>query len=195
MKFLSVSRASVFGHGLCLALGAITAGCMADGNLDEGEASVSSEITLDPTASYTLVGVQSNLCVGPVGGSTASGVRLEIETCTGTANQRFRPEAMGGGFFRLRNELSGLCMDVSGASLFLGAPIIQFECHTGSNQQWSIADIAGGSERMTARHSGQVLDVTGQGTAPGTLLEQWSSNGGANQHFFMNEALPAIVAN
>jgi len=168
---------------------------MTDGNLDEGGASVSSEISLDPTASYTMVGVQSNRCVGPVGGSTASGVRLEIETCTGMAIQRFRPEAMGSGFFRMRNELSGLCIDVSGASPFLGAPIIQFACGTGTNQQWLVSDVTGGSERLTARHSGQVLDVTGQGTAPGTLLEQWSSNGGANQHFFMNEALPTIVIN
>jgi hypothetical protein len=195
MKVIAMRRASVLGHGLCLALGAITTGCMTDGSLDEGEASVSSEVSLDPTASYTIVGVQSNRCIGPVGGSTASGARLEIETCTGMAIQRFRPEPMGGGFFRWRNEQSGLCMDVSGASISLGAPIIQFACSTGTNQQWAVADVAGGSERMTARHSGQVLDVTGQGTAPGTLLEQWASNGGANQHFFTNEALPTIVAN
>jgi hypothetical protein len=175
--------------GLCLALGAFGTGCATDGT----EASVSSEITLDPTATYALLGVQSNRCVGPIGGSTASNVRLEIETCTGTANQRWRPESVGSGFFRLHNELSGLCMDVSGASPFLGAAVIQFTCNTGANQQWAITDVAGGSEVLTARHSGQVLDVTGQGTAAGTLLEQWASNGGANQHFGMNEALPAIV--
>lgn len=190
MKIVS-TRASV--SGLCLALGAFGTGCMTDGDLDATEASVSSEITLDPSASYALVGVQSNLCVGPIGGSTASNVRLEIENCTGTANQRWRPEPVGGGFFRLHNELSGLCMDVSGASILLGAPVIQFTCNTGANQQWTITDVTGGSERLTARHSGQVLDVTGQVTAAGTLLEQWSSNDGANQHYFMNEALPAIV--
>lgn len=188
MKIVS-TRASVF--GLCLALGAFGAGCATDGP----EASVSSEITLDPTASYAMVGAQSNRCVGPVGGSTASNVRLEIENCTGTANQRWRPESMGSGFFRWRNELSGLCMDVSGASLALGAAVIQFTCGTQTNQQWTVTDVTGGSERMTARHSGQVLDVTGQGTAAGTLLQQWSSNGGANQHFFVNEGVPAIVAN
>jgi endo-1,4-beta-xylanase len=183
------TRASVF--GLCLALGAFGAGCATDGT----EASVGSEINLDPTATYALVGVQSNRCVGPVGGSTASNVRLEIESCTGTANQRWRPEPVGSGFFRLHNELSGLCVDVSGASLALGAPVIQFTCNTGANQQWLVTDVTGGSERLTARHSGQVLDVAGQGTAAGTLLQQWSSNGGANQHYLMNEAVPAIVTN
>lgn len=192
MKIVSMSRASVF--GLCLALGAFGAGCMADGDLDGTEASVSSEISLDPTASYAMVGVQSNKCVGPIGGSTASGVQLEIENCTGTANQRWRPEVMAGGSFRWRNELNGLCIDVSGGSIFPGAVVIQFTCGTQANQQWTVTDVTGGSERMTARHSGLVLDVTGQGTAAGTRVEQWFSNGGANQHFAMPEALPAIVA-
>ena len=179
--------------GLCLALGGFGTGCMTDRNLDDAEASATAEIILDPTASYSLVGVQSNKCVGPVGGSTTSGTRLDIEPCTGVANQRFRPESMGGGFFRLRNEVSGLCLDVSGVSPFDGAAVILFACSTGLNQQWSFADITGGSERMTARHSGKVLDVTGAVTTTGTLVEQWSSNGGANQHFTMNEALPTIV--
>lgn len=191
MKIVSMPRASVF--GLCLALGAFGAGCMADGDLDGTEASVRSEISLDPTASYAMVGVQSNRCVGPVGGSAAAGTRLEIENCTGTANQRWRPESMGSGLFRWRNELNGLCIDVSGGSPFPGAAVIQWTCGTQANQQWTVSDIVDGSDRMTARHSGLVLDVTGQGTAAGTLLEQWFSNGGSNQHFFINEALPAIV--
>lgn len=191
MKIVSMPRASMF--GLCLALGAFGTGCMTDRNFDEAEASASAEISLDPAASYFLVGVQSNKCVSPIGGSTASGTRLDIEPCTGIANQRFRPESMGSGFFRLRNEVSGLCLDVSGVSPFDGAAVILYACSTGFNQQWSFADIIGGSERMTARHSGKVLDVTGAVTTTGTLVEQWSSNGGANQHFLMNEALPAIV--
>ncbi|HEX3474061.1 MAG TPA: RICIN domain-containing protein [Kofleriaceae bacterium] len=190
MKIVS-TRASVF--GLCLAFGAFGAGCMTDGDFNQNEASVNSEISLDPTASYAMVGVQSNKCVGPIGGSTASGVQLEIENCTGTANQRWIPQPMSGGFFRWKNELNGLCIDVSGGSIFPGAAVIQFTCGTQANQQWAVTDVTGGSERITARHSGMVLDVTGQGTAAGTKIEQWFSNGGSNQHFATNEALPAIV--
>ena len=82
-----------------------------------------------------------------------------------------------------------------GASIFAGTLVIQFDCHTGLNQQWSFTDIADGSERLTVRETGLVLDVVDRGTADGTRLVQWFSNGGANQHFFMNQALPAIITN
>ena len=189
-------RVSVLGYGLCFALGVAASGCVTDGersDLDGSESSTSSTITINVNSSYTVTGVQSNKCVGVPGGSTAH-VQLDIETCNGTATQRFRPEAMGGGFFRLRNELTGQCIDVSGVSLADGAAILQFTCSTGTNQQWSFTDVAGGAERVTARHSGKVLDVTGQATADGTLVEQWSSNNGTNQQFRLTQQLPAIVA-
>jgi hypothetical protein len=190
MKIVSMPRASVF--GACLVVGALGTGCTADGSIDD-EATIASKISLDPTASYTLLGVQSNKCVGPIGGSSSAGVQLEIENCTGTANQRWIPTQLSGGFFRWKNELNGLCIDVNGGSIFPGAAVIQWTCGSQTNQQWTVADVTGGSERMTARHSGLVLDVAGQGTAAGTRVQQWFSNGGANQHFVMDEALPAIV--
>jgi hypothetical protein len=193
MKMVRTRRVSTACYGLGLVLGVLGAGCIDVPDRGDGEASRSSEIVIDVNANYTLVGVQSNKCVGVVGGSTASLARIEIRTCANIATQRFHPEAMGGGFFRMRNELSGLCLDVSGVSLTAGAQVIQFACGTGLNQQWSFTDVAGGAERITARHSGQVMDVTGQATADGTLLEQWPSNNGGNQQFRMVEALPAIT--
>lgn len=186
-------RASGFGYGLCFALGVAASGCIADGSdLDGSERSISSAITINVNSSYIVTGVQSNKCVGVPGGSAAH-VQLDIETCNGAAAQRFRPEAMGGGFFRLRNEQTGQCIDVSGVSLADGAAILQFTCGTGTNQQWSFTDVASGAERVTARHSGKVLDVTGQGITDGTLVEQWSSNNGTNQQFRLAQALPAII--
>lgn len=38
MRIVSMPRASVFGYGLCLALGALGTGCMADGRIGEDEA-------------------------------------------------------------------------------------------------------------------------------------------------------------
>lgn len=189
MKIVKVVRASAL---VCLVAGLAGAGCVATDS-DPDEAATSASITLDSTSTYSMVGVQSGKCVGIVGVSSASGAQLDIETCTFTANQRFRPEPMANGFFRMRNELTGLCIDVSGAVTTNGGAVIQFTCGTQTNQQWRVTDVAGGSEVLTARHSGLVLDVTLQGTADGTRLEQFASNGGANQHFVMNQAIPAIA--
>lgn len=193
MKIMDVSRTPALRYGLGLALAAVAAGCVTGVDFDDNAASASSAIVIAANTSYTLTGVQSGKCVGIVGISRASGAQLDIETCTSTANQRFRPEAMGGGFFRLRNELSGLCVDVSGAVQTDGGAVIQFACGTQTNQQWSFTDVAGGAERITARHSGKVLDVTAQATADGTIVEQFTSNNGTNQAFVMTPALPAIT--
>ena len=56
MRIVSMPRASVFGYGLCLALGALGAGCMADGSTGEGEASVASAIVVSvPAAAQAAV--------------------------------------------------------------------------------------------------------------------------------------------
>jgi hypothetical protein len=193
MKSVNVRRMSAFCYGLCLTVGVIGAGCLDDVSSDGSEDSILSAITVDTTASYTVVGVQSNKCVGVVDSSRSSLALLEIRTCTGNASERFRPESMGSGFFRLRNELSGLCVDVTGESTSDGAAVIQYDCHTGLNQQWSFTDVAGGAERLTARHSGKVLDVTGAVTTEGTLVEQWTSNAGTNQQFVVIKAFPAFA--
>lgn len=180
-------------YGVCVAGLLAGTGCVDDRESGDGEGAIASAITLDPNANYTIVGAQSTKCVGVVDASKASNARLEIRTCSGNASQRFHPEAMGGGVFRLRSELSGLCVDVLGASLDDGALVIQFTCGTGTNQQWSFTDLAGGTERITARHSGKVLDVTGTQTADGTLIEQWASNNGANQQFTLVRAVAPLL--
>jgi len=195
MKIMNQRRTIGSWHGLGFTLAALGAGCATDRAVDEDLDDTSSAITIDVNAAYTIAGVESNKCVGVVDASTATHARLDIETCNGASSQRFHPEAMGGGFFRLRNERSGLCADVLGDGLTDGTLVIQFTCGTGQNQQWSFTDVAGGAERITVRHSGKVLDVTGRATADGTLLEQWTSNNQTNQRFTLTTAVAPIAPN
>lgn len=59
MRIVALPRASVFGYGLCLALGALGSGCMADSSIGEGEASVAPAIVDSvPAAAPTGVKVQ-----------------------------------------------------------------------------------------------------------------------------------------
>jgi polyhydroxybutyrate depolymerase len=144
-------------------------------------ATIASAITIDTSATYTLVGVQSGKCVDVPNGSTSTGVQLDIATCVASTRQQFKLEAQGNGY-RIRNVGSNLCMDVSGASTANGAAVIQWTCSTGTNQQWSFTDTSG-AEKVTDLHAGKVLDVTGTATADGTKLEQWTWNSGSNQLF------------
>lgn len=57
MRIVSMSRASVFGYGLCLALGALGTGCMADGSTGENEASAASAIVASVPAAVQAAGV------------------------------------------------------------------------------------------------------------------------------------------
>jgi len=52
MSIVSMPRASVLGYGLCLALGALGTGCMADGSIGKDEASVASA---EPAAAQAAV--------------------------------------------------------------------------------------------------------------------------------------------
>ncbi len=193
MKIVHMWLPSAVCYGLCFTAGAFAVGCMTEDHPGEIESSASSAIVLDVNAAYTIVGVQSGKCVGVVGESTSSEAALELETCRGIASQRFQPEPTGGGFFQLRNELSGLCLDVSHVQQADGAPVIQFLCKGSLNQQWSFADVGAGAERITVRHSGKVLDVDRESTADGTRIQQWTSNNRANQQFRLNKALPPIA--
>ena len=55
MRNVSMPRASVFGYGLCLALGVLGTGCMADGSIGEDQASIASQAAVVPAA---LTGVK-----------------------------------------------------------------------------------------------------------------------------------------
>lgn len=56
MRIVSMPRASVFGYGLCLALGALGTGCMADSSIGEDQASVASAVVVSvPAAAQAAV--------------------------------------------------------------------------------------------------------------------------------------------
>ncbi|XXY48488.1 RICIN domain-containing protein [Sorangium sp. So ce269] len=136
---------------------------------------------------YTLVGVQSGLCVDvDASVSTADDVVLQLWNCNGGANQQFRFEAVDGGYYRIRNVSSDKCLDARGASTADGAVIVQYTCHGEPNQQWSVTEVGGGAVRITSRLSGKVIDAYGSPPANGTALFQRAPNGGTSQQFRLN---------
>ena len=47
-----------------------------------------SEVTVDSSATYTIVAAQSNKCVEVAGGSTVKGASLQIAACNGASHQQ-----------------------------------------------------------------------------------------------------------
>ncbi|MGK3987840.1 RICIN domain-containing protein [Sorangium sp. So ce136] len=180
-------------HSLLIVLAATLAGaCALDPAMDadaaeEGEASTAG-LSVDPGATYAIVGVDSDKCVQIAGASAANRASVEIGTCNQSAAQQFRVQATSDGYYTVRNVGSGKCLDVDARSTTDGAPIVQYDCHGSPNQQWAIADTSGGAVRFTARHSGKVLDVTGRGKTDGTKVAQWSWRAGPNQQFKLTTA-------
>ncbi|WP_437611961.1 RICIN domain-containing protein [Sorangium sp. So ce834] len=142
------------------------------------------EADISTGTNYTLVGVQSGLCVDvDAAVITADDVVLQLWACNGGTNQQFRFEAVDGGYYRIRNVHSDKCLDVRSASTADGAAIVQYTCHDNPNQQWSVTEAGGGAVRITSRLSGKVIDAYGSPPSNGTALVQRASNGGASQQF------------
>ena len=125
------------------------------------------------------------------GASTASGAQVIQWDYHGGENQLFRPDPVGGGYFRFVCQQTGKVLDVSGASTANGAKIIVWDWHGGDNQLFKLELQPDGYLRVVAKHSGKVFDITGISTVNGAQLQQWDWWGGDNQRFL---ATAPIVA-
>nr|WP_168801546.1 RICIN domain-containing protein [Glycomyces buryatensis] len=139
-------------------------------------------------ASVNLMAGHSGSCVDVFGASTANGAEIAQYGCNGGANQTWRFQGLGNGYYQIVAGHSGKCLDVASVSTADGARVIQWTCGSGMNQQWEVRDAGDGQVRLVARHSGKCLDVPSSATADGTRLQQYSCNGGQNQRFAWNAA-------
>jgi hypothetical protein len=138
----------------------------------------------------TLLGVDSTLCVGVPGGSTAANTQLAQYPCDarlGTGdNQYWKLESLGGDFYQVVNGKSGRCIGVDGGSMANGARIAQYDCGpTGivGNQAWEMVP-DGEQFRLRNGKSGKCMTVAGGSDAADARLEQHSCSGATNQRFW-----------
>ena len=169
--------------GISLALLGCSSGPLSD-NLETSF----HELTVDPNATYTIVGVASGKCVQIAGQSMANSARAQLGACSNSTSQQFRFPVYSGSYRHIVNVASGKCLDVQSKSTANGAAVIQYTCGSGTNQQWSVTTNTNGSVRLTARHSGKVMEANLGGTADGTYIVQRTSSGAAYQQF--NLTLP-----
>jgi len=99
-------------------------------------------------------------CIDVVGLGVDNGVELQQYACYGGANQTFWALAGAGGYFSLRNSLSGKCLQVRATSLVAGASIEQAGCN-GQSQQLFLPSASTGGLKLVIQSSGLSLDVAG----------------------------------
>ncbi|HYN97068.1 MAG TPA: RICIN domain-containing protein [Pilimelia sp.] len=122
----------------------------------------------------------SQLCLRPAGGSTATSAAVEQAGCNANSlSQWWEFLPTSNGYYRLRNAASGKCMNVRYAAQTNGAQIVQYPCTaSGTNDQFFpyYRYTSNGADyyNLIARHSGKCLNVPRNSTASGTDLIQYT---------------------
>lgn len=133
-------------------------------------------------AIYKLINRNSGLALDVNGASTTGGATIIQWNDNGAANQQWKLESAGNGYYNIRNVGSGLLLDVNSSSTQGGAALIQWQDNGGNNQQWLPIDV-GGYVVLANRNSGLTVDINQGSLTAGASTIQWADNGGANQQW------------
>lgn len=142
--------------------------------------------------SARLFSKKSRLAMDVHSASDANGAPIIQWPYHGGENQLFRPDPVGGGWFRLVGQRDGKVLDIEGASVAGGARAIQWDWHGGDNQLFRIERLGDGCVRLVAKHSGKVLDVTGGSDQAAAQIIQWDWHGGDNQRWLLTAPIVAL---
>jgi alpha-galactosidase len=121
--------------------------------------------------------VGAGKCLDVPNSSTAGGTQLDINACSGAANQIFTHT--GPNQLTVYTGSSQMCLDANNQGTSAGTKVILWSCNGQPNQQW----LVNGNGTITGAQSGLCLDVTGGSTASGALAELWTCNGQSNQQW------------
>ncbi|MEU3164796.1 alpha-galactosidase [Streptosporangium sp. NPDC006930] len=146
--------------------------------------------TTTPTpTTYTMTARHSSKSLDVNNAATTDGANIVQWTANGQANQRWRFQDAGGGYYTVTSVSSGKCLDVYGGATATanGARVVQWACNGGTNQQWRFQDAGNGYVRLVARHSDKCLDVLNAGTADGVQVVQWTCGTGTNQQWLRTQ--------
>ncbi|WEA00478.1 cellulase family glycosylhydrolase [Mucilaginibacter sp. SJ] len=100
------------------------------------------------------------------------------------ANQQFKVEDAGGGYYRLTPmHATGKCLEVYGWNTSNGGQVELWDYSGGANQKWSIQLTDNGYYKIINANSGKALDVTGASLNNGIAVEQWTYSGSRNQQW------------
>ncbi|SDM61742.1 glucosylceramidase [Nonomuraea jiangxiensis] len=152
-----------------------------------GAAVMAFGLTAMPSAASAAAGdrikiIEFNLCLDVKEFSTKDGARVQLWSCNGNANQRWRMYKDG----TIRSALNGKCLDVREFNAKNGAIVQMWSCSGASNQQWYWSNskyTRAGYRMLRSRLNNFCLDATGKQHKLGTPLQMWSCSSAWNQAF------------
>jgi hypothetical protein len=152
------------GHGCQLGGDCESASCTGSlcsvPNCDGAVPGAGCPLLIDNTA-YSLRPVHApTSCIDAAARGVDAGVEMQQYRCNDGVNQSFWALAAPGGYFALRNALSGKCMQVRANSLEGDAQIEQATC-TGRSEQLFLPTADGAGVKLSVQSSGLSLDVSG----------------------------------
>ncbi|UYZ65226.1 RICIN domain-containing protein [Hymenobacter weizhouensis] len=127
-------------------------------------------------------------------------------TDLGVANQQWKIEAAGDGYYTLTAQHSGrrLALDLSASTngghtdaTADGVRVFQYGTNAAGNRLWKIEATGDGYYTLVNKRSGKVLDISGgpSATGNGAKAQSWRNVGGANQQWKLDKvAIPASAA-
>jgi hypothetical protein len=100
------------------------------------------------------------------------------------ANQQFKVEDAGGGYYRLTPmHATGKCLEIYGGSTANGGQADLWDYNGGNNQKWLIQATDNGYYKIISANNGKALDINGLSLNNGGVANQWDYNGGRNQQW------------
>lgn len=124
-------------------------------------------------------------------GSSTDPVRQYPDS--GTDNQKWTTEDLGGGQYSLREVATTRGAYVINGSLADGARIAIWNWSGMTRQRWTAQAASPGYFRLINVNSGKAMEVAGSSTADGAGLQQWSIGTGANQEFAFQTIAPPTL--
>ncbi|MBQ9282944.1 MAG: RICIN domain-containing protein [Treponema sp.] len=148
----------------------ITYGVETGSGADSGEFS--------STSAYTIVAKCSNKGLDVAEWSNTHGTNIhQWGLGDNQANQQWKLENAGDGYYAIVSVHSGFCLDVADWGTGDGVNVLQWDNNKTANQLWKFEKQSSGYYKIVNKHSGKVLDVSAASTDDGANVQQWTWNG------------------
>ncbi|MEJ2610806.1 MAG: RICIN domain-containing protein [Candidatus Thiodiazotropha sp.] len=129
----------------------------------------------------SIVGANTDLCLGVKDASNSNTAIVQSQTCSGSDYQRWQMKKDSANYFIIKNIGSGKCLDIPAFSTNKGTVLQQWSCTGNSNQKWNISDQGNGEYAIISQHSNLAMDVYRARKSSGVSIIQWSWKGSNNQ--------------